>query len=60
MSQKLPIYTFQWIKDTSQFNEDFIKKNHEESDEWYVLEVGWFISFHFFILFDMVENDETK
>ena len=25
MSQKLPVNTFEWIKDTSQFNEDFIK-----------------------------------
>ena len=25
MSQKLPVNNFQWIKDTSQFNEDFIK-----------------------------------
>ena len=26
MSQKLPINNFEWIKDTSQFNEDFMKK----------------------------------
>ena len=26
MSQKLPINNFEWIKDTSQFNEGFIKK----------------------------------
>ena len=26
MSQKLPVNNFQWIKDTSQFKEDFIKK----------------------------------
>ena len=25
MSQKLPLNNFEWIKDTSQFNEDFIK-----------------------------------
>ena len=25
MSQKLPVNSFEWIKDTSQFNEDFIK-----------------------------------
>ena len=25
MSQKLPVNNFEWIKDTSQFNEDFIK-----------------------------------
>ena len=26
MSQELPVNKFQWIEDTSQFNEDFIKK----------------------------------
>ena len=26
MFQKLPVNNFEWIKDTSQFNEDFIKK----------------------------------
>ena len=26
LSQKLPVNKFEWIKDTSQFNEDFIKK----------------------------------
>ena len=26
MSQKLPVNNFQWIKDTSQFKEHFIKK----------------------------------
>ena len=25
MSQKLPVNNFEWIKDSSQFNEDFIK-----------------------------------
>ena len=32
MSQKLPINNFEWIKDTSQFIEDFIKNNNEECD----------------------------
>ena len=35
MSQKLPVNNFEWIKDTSQFNEDFIKNYNEESDEGY-------------------------
>ena len=39
MSQKLPVYNFEWIKDTSQFNEDFKKNYNEESDEGYFLEV---------------------
>ena len=33
MSQKLPVNNFEWIKDTSQFNEDFIKNCNEESDK---------------------------
>ena len=37
--QKLPVNNFEWIKDTSQFNEDFIKNYNEESDEGYFLKV---------------------
>ena len=32
MLQKLPVNNFEWIKDTSQFNEDFIKNYNEEND----------------------------
>ena len=39
MSQKLTAKKFEWIKDTSQFNEDFIKIYNEESGEGYFLEV---------------------
>ena len=39
MSQKLPVNKFEWIEDTSQFNEDFIKNYNEESDEGYFLDV---------------------
>ena len=39
MSQKLPVNKFEWIEETSQFNEDFIKNYNEESDEGYFLEV---------------------
>ena len=39
MSQKLPVSNFDWIKDTSQFNEDFIKNYNEESDEGYFVEI---------------------
>ena len=38
MSQKLPVNTFEWMEDTSQFNEDFIKNYNEESNEVYFLE----------------------
>ena len=26
MSQKLPVYNFKWVEDTSRINEEFIKK----------------------------------
>ena len=39
MSQNFPVSNFEWIKDTCQFNEDFIKNCNEESDEGYFLEV---------------------
>ena len=31
MSQKLPVNNFEWIKDISKFNEDFIKSYNEKS-----------------------------
>ena len=39
MLQKLPVNNFEWIEDTSQFNEDFIKNFNEKSDGGYFLEV---------------------
>ena len=39
MFQKLPENSFEWIEDTSQFNEDFIKNYNEECDERYFLKV---------------------
>ena len=39
MSQKLPINNFEWIKDTSQFNENFMENHNEESDEGYFFKV---------------------
>ena len=38
MLQKLPINGFEWVEDTPQFNEDFIKSYNEESDEGYFFE----------------------
>ena len=40
MSQKLPVNNFEWIGDTSQFNEDFVKSSNEISHKGYFLEVG--------------------
>ena len=39
MLQKFPVNNFEWIEDTSQFNEDFIKNYNEESDKGHFLEV---------------------
>ena len=39
MSQKLPVNNFEWIKDTSQFNEDLIESYNEENNEGYFFEV---------------------
>ena len=33
ISQNLPVNKFEWIEDTSQFNEDFIKIYNDKSDE---------------------------
>ena len=38
MSQKRPVNNFEWLENTSQFNEDFIKNYNEESDKGYFLE----------------------
>ena len=39
MSQKLPVNNFERIKDTSQFNEEFMKNYNGENDKGYFLEV---------------------
>ena len=58
MSQKLPVTNFEWIEDTSQYNEDFTKNCNEESDEVYFLEVdvqylekymNFIIIYHFYL-----------
>ena len=39
MSQKLPVNNFEWLKDTSQVNKDFIKSYNDESEKGYFFEV---------------------
>ena len=39
ISQKLPVNNFEGIKDTFQFNKDFLKNYNEERDKGYFLEV---------------------
>ena len=38
MSQKVSLNNFQWVKDTSKFNEDFIEKYNKETNEGYFFE----------------------
>ena len=38
MLQKLPVNGFEWVKDTSQFNKNFIKSYNEGSDEGHFFE----------------------
>ena len=39
MFQKLPVNGFEWVKNLSKFNEDFIKKYYENSNTGYFLEL---------------------
>ena len=46
MSQKLPVNNFEWIKDTSQFNEDFIKNYNEKVIKDIEVDVQYFEKLH--------------
>ena len=52
MSQKLPVNNFEWIEDSSQFNEDFIKNYNEGNDEGYFhkVDVQYFETYMNFIM----------
>ena len=39
MSQTLPVNSFKWVENLSEFNEDFIKKYDEDCNTGYFLEV---------------------
>ena len=58
MSPKVPVNNFEWIKDTSQFNENLLKNYKEESDEGYFLKLmfnvlknymNFIIIYHFYL-----------
>ena len=59
MSQKLPLNNFEWKKDTSQFNEDYIANYNEESDKGYFLKL-MFIILKNYINFIMICNFHQK
>ena len=54
MSQKLAVDNYEWIKDTSQSNKNFIKNYNDESDEGYFLEdtfknyMNFIMIYHFY------------
>ena len=56
MSQKLPVNNFEWIKDISQFNEDFIKNYSEKSDEGCFPEVDVFNILKIYLNFNTIYN----
>ena len=39
MSKKFSVNRFEWVKETSNFNEGFTESYNEESDEGYFLEI---------------------
>ena len=39
MSQKLPLVGFEWVEETSKFNDNFIKSYNEDTNTGYFLEV---------------------
>ena len=39
MSQKFPVNGFKWVRNTSQFSKDFIKRYNKESDKGYCFDV---------------------
>ena len=40
MSEPLPVNGFDWIKDLSKIDDDFINNYDKDSDKRYILEVG--------------------
>ena len=58
MSQKFAVNKFEWMEDTSSFNENFIKDYNEESDEGYFLEVD--IQYPYYTNFIMIYHFYQK
>ena len=52
MSHNLPVNNFEWVIETSQFNEDSIKNYNEESDEEYfhAVDVQRFKNYIYFMI----------
>ena len=56
MSKKLPVNGFKRVKDTSQFNEDFIEYYNEESDDEYF---KWWRIYHFYLEDGKLKNSKS-
>ena len=56
MPKKLPVNDFKWVKDTSQFNEDFIEYYNEESDDGYF---KWWRIYHFYLKDEKLKNSKS-
>ena len=62
MLQKLPLNNFEWIKDTSQFNEDFIKIIMKKVMKTIFLELIFSILknyMNFIMIYDFPGNNES-
>ena len=62
MSQKLPLNNFEWKKDNSQFNEDFICNYKEEGDEgfFFRLTINTLKNYmDFIIIYDFIRKNEN-
>ena len=56
MLQELPVNNFGCLKDSFQFNEDFIKNYNEESDEGYLLKLMFNILKNYTNFITMIYN----
>ena len=45
MSQKLPVNDYKWVKDISEFNEDFRKSYNNNSDEGFFLDYVQYVQY---------------
>ena len=60
MLQKLPVNDYEWIRDTSQFNKDFIKHYLEESHEGYFSDTLMFNTLNNFMYFIIIYHFYLK
>ena len=63
MPKRLPLCAFKWVEIIPQFNEDFKKNYHEDSDErWYAMKMICYILKNymtFIVIYHFTWNDKT-